>query len=194
MSRLHPLVSVAAAHKRDAAPVGRPGRSHILLRRVLREVPRPAAVGVHGVDLAVAVAPAHEHDRPSVGRPGRSLHVERASACSGSGSGGDRRDRAPAWRAKPHPRRSLRRWRRPASARAAGCEVRRLASARSTHVVPVGDDRRNGEDPLERVHNFQLDVCHRTASSYERRSAACAEASVAETVPTSTSSAVAIDR
>ena len=48
-----------------------------ILRWVLRQLPRRAAVGVHGVDLAVTVAPAHEHDRPSVGRPGRSLHVER---------------------------------------------------------------------------------------------------------------------
>ena len=61
------------------------------------------------------------------------------------------------------------------------------------HVVPVGDDRRNGKDPLERIRNVQLYVCHRTASWYERRSAACAVASVAETVPTSTSSATAID-
>ena len=79
------------------------------------------------------------------------------------------------------------------SAKAAECGAAPCPGA-VEHVVPVGDDRRNREDPLERIRDFQLNVRHRTASSYERRSAACAAASVAETVPTSTSSAVAIDR
>ena len=62
------------------------------------------------------------------------------------------------------------------------------------YVIPVCIDNRKGVDPFERIRDFQLNVCHRTASSYERRSAECAVASVAETVPTSTSRAVAIDR
>src|SRR6185503_3719304 len=61
------------------------------------------------------------------------------------------------------------------------------------HVVPVGDDRRNGKDPFDRIRNIQLNVRHRTASWYERRSAACGVASVAETVRSSTSSATGID-
>ena len=62
------------------------------------------------------------------------------------------------------------------------------------YVIPVGDHSRHRKDPFEGVGNFEIDVTHRTASSDARRSAACAAASVAETVPISTSSAVAIDR
>ena len=76
----------------------------------------------------------------------------------------------------------------------ARCGVRCPAPAAVEHVIPVGVDNRDREDPFERIRDFQLNVCHRTASSYERRSAECAVASVAETVPTSTSRAVAIDR
>src|SRR6185295_13796871 len=52
-------------------------------------------------------------------------------------------------------------------------------------VPPVGDHRRGREDPLERVGDLELEVGHRTASLYARRSAAWAAASVADTVPTS---------
>ena len=93
---------------------------------------------------------------------------------------------------KPRPRRSLRRWRRPASARAAEWEFHSLPR-RGRARRPSRRRPWDGEDPFERIRDFQLDVCHRTASWYERRSAACAVASVAETVPTSTSSATAID-
>src|SRR5262245_38549704 len=64
----------------------------------------------------------------------------------------------------------------------------RLASAVHPRddVVPVDIDGRRREDPVERFGDLELDVLHGNASSYERRSAAWAVASVAETVPTAT--------
>ena len=36
---------------------------------------------------------------------------------------------------------------------------------------PIGDDRRDGEEPARTIRNVQLNVCHGLASWYERRSA-----------------------
>ena len=46
---------------------GRPGEAAVVLRRIARQVPLSAPVGVHDVDFAVAVALADECDLPPVG-------------------------------------------------------------------------------------------------------------------------------
>ena len=61
------------------------------------------------------------------------------------------------------------------------------------NVVPVRGHTGDRLQPLKRLRDVRLDVDHGATSWNERRSAACAAPSVGDTVPTSTSSAVAID-
>ena len=61
-------------------------------------------------------------------------------------------------------------------------------------VVPVRRHRRKRMNAGKRLRDPRFEIVHGTTSVYERLSAACAVASVADTVPTSTSRAAAIDR
>ena len=184
-------VAVASAHERELPPVARPARMAVA-RRLLGQVLLPAAVGVHHVDLGVAVASAHERELPSVGRPRRCLHValrglavDQLEDVIPDGDGG--RNEKPG--ENDH---------RGDGDCTPGRQPRATVWAMSfravAYVIPIGDHRRHRKDPFEGIGDLELKVSHRTASLWARRSAACAAASVADTVPTSTSRAVAIDR
>jgi hypothetical protein len=69
----------------DLRAVRRPRRSAVFPARRVREIPQPAAVGVHGEDVArwSGVVPL-ERDRRSIGRPG-GLAVEAAQRGVGQG-------------------------------------------------------------------------------------------------------------
>ena len=107
-------VAVSCAPESDLSPVRGPGRFGVKPCVVMRQFAgSEARCRRRPLRRPHRCRRASSRTRSSARRATRQEPARRVgAACPGSGSGGDHRYRAPAWRARPRPRRSLRRWRR----------------------------------------------------------------------------------